>query len=632
MITSPTDWQPQGISSLEPAAFDAVREVGKSCLVIAGPGAGKTELLAQKACYLLQTSLCPSPKRILAISFKRDAAKNLKERVELRCGKELSDRFDSFTFDAFAKGLVDRFSPALPACWSFSQPYDITFDLQCSNDVRSFLTSLIGKHGVTQRDISQVSHYTFLADHFCNSDLNPLGAFPATVGGTVARAGWLELLKNNNPPQLTFGMINRLAELIIRSNPLLCQALKSTYSHVFLDEFQDTTGMQYSLLMSCFSKSSAVMTAVGDGKQRIMSWAGALTNIFDQYKSDYTALDIRLLRNYRSAPNLVTMQHAIVEVLEGQGTPEAVSMDETGDGEGKVLFFSSDQLEAEHLAALIEAYMETENLSPGDICVLTRQTPDRYAALLIGILKEKGIDARVESQLQDLLAEPLTQLLIDTLLIIFSLTAPESWERVQDVLLGIRGADTETLAKRVDSELSSFMKECRCSANQNARTKEEIEALLKCIIGFFEHSALVALYPQYGQRKYFDDTVQSVAEHLAKYRSEYDWVDAVERLEGKYSVPVMTMHKSKGLEFHTVIFMGLEDNALWGYSKNPDEETCGFYVAFSRAKKRIIFSAAKERTDVDGNALVQSTKSIRPLYILLKDAGVPFEKVPRSVL
>ena len=85
---SPTQWQPQGIAELEPVAEKAVRS-GRNSIVIAGPGAGKTELLAQRACYLLQTGVCPRPQCILAISFKRDAARNLYERVRLRCGTEL---------------------------------------------------------------------------------------------------------------------------------------------------------------------------------------------------------------------------------------------------------------------------------------------------------------------------------------------------------------------------------------------------------------------------------------------------------------------------------------------------------------------------------------------------------------
>jgi len=59
--------------------MDALRQTAQSVLVTAGAGAGKTEFLAQKATYLLQTGLCAAPKRILAISFKRDAARNLQK-------------------------------------------------------------------------------------------------------------------------------------------------------------------------------------------------------------------------------------------------------------------------------------------------------------------------------------------------------------------------------------------------------------------------------------------------------------------------------------------------------------------------------------------------------------------------
>jgi cytochrome c553 len=72
----PDDWKSVGVDALEANALKVVRSaVNRS--VIAGPGAGKTELLAQRAAYLLQTGTSPAPRRILAISFKRDAAMNL---------------------------------------------------------------------------------------------------------------------------------------------------------------------------------------------------------------------------------------------------------------------------------------------------------------------------------------------------------------------------------------------------------------------------------------------------------------------------------------------------------------------------------------------------------------------------
>jgi len=105
---APDDWIPVDVKKLEDAAIDVVKS-SANVGVVAGPGAGKTELLAQRASFLLQTNLCPDPKKILAISFKKDAAENLAERVEKRCGKELASRFDSKTFDAFSKVLVDLF-------------------------------------------------------------------------------------------------------------------------------------------------------------------------------------------------------------------------------------------------------------------------------------------------------------------------------------------------------------------------------------------------------------------------------------------------------------------------------------------------------------------------------------------
>ncbi|MES9779292.1 UvrD-helicase domain-containing protein, partial [Bacillus velezensis] len=101
-------WIPKDGVVLERAAQEVVK-YEKNAYVLSGPGAGKTELLAQKACYLLETNTSAYPARILAISFKRDAAKNLKERVEKRSGKEFANRFVSLTFDSFAKQIMDRF-------------------------------------------------------------------------------------------------------------------------------------------------------------------------------------------------------------------------------------------------------------------------------------------------------------------------------------------------------------------------------------------------------------------------------------------------------------------------------------------------------------------------------------------
>jgi superfamily I DNA/RNA helicase len=125
-LVRPEDWRPRGIDDLEPAAWNALRHTGSAC-VVAGPGAGKTEFLAQRAVYLVETGICRAPHRVLAISFKTDAASNLAPRVRQRCLPDLADRFVSLTFDSFTKSLVDRFLNAIPADWRPTRPYEIAF-------------------------------------------------------------------------------------------------------------------------------------------------------------------------------------------------------------------------------------------------------------------------------------------------------------------------------------------------------------------------------------------------------------------------------------------------------------------------------------------------------------------------
>jgi superfamily I DNA/RNA helicase len=76
----------------------------------------------------------------------------------------------------------------------------------------------------------------------------------------------------------------------------------------------------------------------------------------------------------------------------------------------------------------------------------------------------------------------------------------------------------------------------------------------------------------------------------------------------------MTIHKSKGLEYHTVTFLGLDDSAWWSFARDRDEATAGFFVAFTRAKQRVLFTYCSSRGQRRG---------IEPLYKLLRLAGVP---------
>jgi superfamily I DNA/RNA helicase len=73
------------------------------------------------------------------------------------------------------------------------------------------------------------------------------------------------------------------------------------------------------------------------------------------------------------------------------------------------------------------------------------------------------------------------------------------------------------------------------------------------------------------------------------------WSGALDRFEGKNQVPLMTIHKSKGMEFHTIIFFGLDNQSWWSLTPNRAEELNSFFVAFTRAKQRAFFTCCEAR-------------------------------------
>ena len=238
-------------------------------------------MLAQRADFLLQTAQCRYPRRILAISFKVDAARNLKARVRKRCGPDLAGRLDSHTFHAFAKRLIDRFRPVLKGRDALNADYSIG---------------------------------------------------PNRVQGE----------------SITFGDIVPLAQTIITSSTIARNAVRQTYSHVFLDEFQDCTSEQYRLIKACFLGSPTILTAVGDTKQSIMGWAGALEGIFESFAEDFDARPLNLYQNFRSAPRLRRMQNAMIRVMDPPAAGDDAEL-QGDEGTITVLRYATDPVSYTHL-------------------------------------------------------------------------------------------------------------------------------------------------------------------------------------------------------------------------------------------------------------------------------------------
>ena len=173
-------------------------------------------------------------------------------------------------------------------------------------------------------------------------------------------------------PGLSFPMLNRLASFLLRENPKILAALQCSFSYVFLDEFQDTTEPQYDLISTSFLGTDTVVTAVGDSKQRIMLWAGAMSNTFERFIGDYGATHRELIMNHRSSPALVSVLGAIADAVE-QGTPASQPTQSTAGGSCEVLEYMDHKQEAADLARMISNDIESGSLKPSDFCVLVKQ-------------------------------------------------------------------------------------------------------------------------------------------------------------------------------------------------------------------------------------------------------------------
>lgn len=611
----PEHWQPKGIEDLEPNAWQALRR-RESTSVIAGPGAGKTEFLAQKAAYLLETGLCPPNKKILAISFKTDAAKNIADRVKERCPEELSNRFVSMTFDAFTKSLVDRFRMTLPERYRPSKRYEISFsqDKQIIGSFKRNFYNAVDIYRFTQR-------------------LQNMNQFIGSVRIGEPSLTWLEeeflvfwLSEQINCAdgisRVSFLALNRLAESIIRTNDHVRRSIRASYPIVFVDEFQDTTFAQYDFLSSVFKTSEAEVTAVGDYKQRIMGWAGAKGDAFHQFEADFSAQRHSLQLNHRSSPELVRIQHAIAQAIDHEVREVHPSNKNlvAGDAAWVCCSYNVNQ-EAAHLAQWIANDMQGRSLNPRSYSILVRQKPEDYVQPISYYLAQHGLSLRNESvkigqtTLQDLLAEELTILFSTLLRLGLDRRDAKAWSQfTQDIqVLRNTNHEDEKVIRLVERQVTEFISTLR-KFMKKPLTAENGRVVFERIVTFISLDDLRSSFSRYATGDLLEINLAALEEFFINcLGTQSSWECLLDEFEGTNHIPLMTIHKSKGLEFDTTIFMGIDDNAWWSYKPGDTEGLSTFFVAFSRAKHRAIFSYCQQRG--------QRAK-VADFYALLASTGV----------
>lgn len=498
-----------------------------SAVVLASAGAGKTELLAQKANYLFFTDTCSWPRRILSITFKTEAQINIKERVNKRCGHKAT-RFDSFTFHGFCKSVVDRFKNVLPEADRPINNYDIVFQRRLENGIDKILMD--------------------------------------------------DLLI--------------LALRILRTRDDIRNIFASSYAYVFVDEFQDTTNQQYELLKLLFQNTGTKILAVGDINQSIMLWAGARRTVFTDFVSDFSAKNKLLVRNYRASREIQGVLEVILKFV--QNPSGFITPISTAPNNCFLHAFVNEHQEASFLVQNInEAIKNGTQLS--DICVLTKQLSSQYTEILRSELTRAGINNLDMNDLQDALKEPLGQLFS---LFLKAMICPEP--KVMTELFKVNLALNEVDAgdekeEKLTASIVSFLSQKQALITTGT-TVDELLAYIQSFIHELGTQKIKGRWKQYKSPDYFRLIWKTLELHLRKMCDQTKSLDeSVKLFSAESAVHIMNIHKCKGLEYDSVYFMGIEDQAFWNYSNQTFEDNCAIYVALSRAKNSLCITYSQYR-------------------------------------
>ena len=270
--------------------------------------------------------------------------------------------------------------------------------------------------------------------------------------------------------------------------------------------------------------------------------------------------------------------------------------------------------------------MAEYELERRDFVLLVRQNAASYTDALQPTFASVGIPIRNEAHyvgtmmVQDLLVEEVSKLVLCVLRVAMTVQAGRHWTKCQALVRLLRGIELEDEIgqTRFTKELDDFTSRLSSVYPVPPKTGFAARKIVEEVVTFVGRKHLVNMHPAYRQGNWFEEVLESTAIHLARSTVDTEeWLEALDNYEGVNAIPLMTIHKSKGLEYHTVIFIGLDDDAWWSFEKDKRESTAGFFVAFTRAQQRVVFTYCRQR----------KRDLIAPLYSLLQQAGVQSFKI-----
>jgi len=597
---------------------EAVRCVDGPLLVLAGAGAGKTRVITRRAAYLAAT--VTRPWNVLAITFTNKAASEMAERLSaMGVGREMT----VCTFHALCARLlrVHHRRAGLPGDFTI-------FDV---SDQRKVLKEAVVRAGLAveqwsparvQGVISQAKNQMLTAEAF---------AVDAADWGqrTIARIYEQYEAVLAEQHGLDFDDLLLKLALLLRRDVELRREIERRYTHVLIDEYQDTNAAQYEIAR-LITEGRQNLCATGDPDQSIYGWRGADIGNILRFEEDFPqARVVRLEQNYRSTKRILSAASRLIE--HNVKRKDKTLWTENPEGARvRVVSVEDAEDEARFIAHEV-AKLRDDGGNLSDVAVfyrlnaLSRTVEEALIAAGVPYQVARGTEFYNRKEIKDVLAYARL------------LTNPfDEVSLVRAINTPARGIGKTTVDRLVEHarQTGRPLHEVIASAGEVAELKgaaqKRVSAFAKLLAGLrplgearpregleqlISRSGLLAELNQ--MREHDPEPAQNVEELISaaaifeetnpdaslrdwlEYTSLLGDVDAVE--EGGGMVTLMTLHAAKGLEFPRVYMIALEDGVLPfsreaydpGYDVEEERRLC--FVGMTRAKQWLTLSHADYR-------------------------------------
>lgn len=622
------------VKGLNPPQKEAVLYCDGPSLVIAGAGSGKTRVLTHKIAYLI--SLGIDPHRIMALTFTNKAAAEMKERIDTLLGYNASQALWMGTFHSIF-GRILRIEAEKIGFTSSFTIYD-TADSQ--NLVKDIIKEMkLDEENYKYKNI--FSRISACKNRLILPDSYMANASYAKEDRNAHRPEFATIYKQyyqrcRRSNVMDFDDLLLYTNILFKIDPATLAKYQERFDYYLVDEYQDTNFAQY-LIVKRLSEKNRRLFVVGDDAQSIYSFRGAEIQNILNFKNDYPDYKLfKLEQNYRSTQNIVDAANSLIKKNKEQIKKHVFSENEAGD-KVQINKAVSDNMEGVMVAKkIIELYDAGAKYS--DFAILYRT--NAQSRILEEAMRSQGIPYKVfgglsfyqRKEIKDALAYVRFSVNHDDVQSFKRIVNYPSRKIGQTTIDKVVSA-AESLQVSVWDIISSPEK---YPMDVNAPTRLRLKEFATMINGFSEvvdtydahtfvdemlnRSGIVSdlqsdKTPEGENRreniqellngvKMFCDTHRETGEPygILNYLENVSVLtDLEEPDDGDLNrVSLMTIHSSKGLEFDNVFVTGVEENLFPGAltvmdPRDLEEERRLFYVAITRAKKRIMLYYAENR-------------------------------------